>query len=415
MKNPTFVLVLIGGLLSYSTLASDIASITPPKREMFDIKTDKWMALHHFSYHAARYLSSAELRGLVLLDPQDSDLLKHETAAAFAPVAEAYAPYIQTSILHNPETRAIAKAISRGHEAISDEALRGALTEFMPVYEMHYWPRHQRDAILFSNRLNAQIAQYGPQTVSRLTTYLERDWPNRPIRVDIVPYANFAGAYTDDKPAHITLGSNDPDIKNHALEIVFHEASHTGLLAQSIDSAAERALANANLTSNRYWHYLLFYVSGRAVSEATADPDYAPYAWATGLAAKPGATRFYEALEHVWDSEETLVDRATAAAVRVATLQTEQANVTDDRLDTGTANAPSSSCIGRRPNLAPLRRLPGQDEPCRFQRPAKGSPASSSATTSRAYLCNRARLSGPRRSSCLSSSDAASMAGSAKT
>jgi hypothetical protein len=154
--------------------------------------------------------------------------------------------------------------------------------------------------------------------VSRLTSYLEQDWPDKPIRVDIVPYANWAGAYTDDNPPHITLASNDPAISKYAFEMVFHEASHTNPLAHSIDLAAEQALQEAGLSSSRFWHYLLFYVSGRAASEILPDPDYVPYAQATGLASHPAAEPFYEALVSVWDNENNLADRARAAAIHVA-------------------------------------------------------------------------------------------------
>lgn len=322
MRSLISVSLVVFILLPGSSCASDLREGSSPDRQYFDIHVDKWMSLHHFAYHAARSLSDDALRGLVELDPDDQAVLRRAAASAFVPLAEAYAPYIHRSILHSPETRAIAKGLAHGPGQTSDENLQRALEEFMPTYEAHFWPRHQRWATELSSSLSTQLERYGSQMVSRLTGYLEQDWPDRPIRVDVVPYANWAGAYTDDAPAHITLGANDPEIAAFAFEIVFHEASHTSPLGLSIDLAAEQALRKAGLTSNRFWHYLLFYVTGRAASEVLDDPDYVPYAKATGKTSLPGAAPFYRALELTWDSEGSLYDRAVAAALDVAASQT---------------------------------------------------------------------------------------------
>lgn len=315
-------LSLVVLLFLYSSLcAAPLAESPVSDRRYFDIHADKWMSLHHFAYHAARSMLDDSLRGRVTLDPDDQAILRREAAFAFAPLAEAYAPYIHQSILFSPDTRAIAKALTQGPYQIKDENLQRSLKEFMPVYEAHFWPRHSRWANEFSESLSAQLELYGPRMVSRLTDYLEQDWPNQAIRVDLVPYANWAGAYTDDDPAHITLGVHDPEIEAYAFEIVFHEASHTRPLGLSIDLAAEQALLEAGLTSDRFWHYLLFYLTGQAASEALDDPGYVPYVQATGKASLPGAAPFYRALESTWHREDSLVERATAAAIEVSARQ----------------------------------------------------------------------------------------------
>jgi hypothetical protein len=310
-----FILVLS------SSCAADVDESSSSDRQYFDIRTDKWMSLHHFAFHAARFLSEDALQGRVALSPEDQAVLSGGAATAFVPLAEAYAPYTHQSILFSPETRAIAKALTQGPDRISDEKLKRALEEFMPVYEARFWPRHRQWAIELSNSLSKQLERHGPQMVSRLTSYLEQDWPDQAIRVDLVPYANWAGAYTDDAPAHITLATNDPDISMFAFEILFHEASHTKPLGLSIDLAAEQALQEAGLTSNRFWHYLLFYLTGQAASEVLGDPDYVPYAHATGKASLPTAAPFYRALELTWNPDNSLVERATAAAIEVAASQ----------------------------------------------------------------------------------------------
>lgn len=294
----------------------------------FDIHVDKWMALHHFAYHAARSLADKEPRGLVKLDASDRSLLETE-AASFASLADAYAPYMYRSILHDEDTRSIAQALVAGPDKLTDPALQQALQDFMPTYEEHFWPRHREASQQVATDLSLLLKQRGAAMARRLTGYFEQDWPAQPIRVDIVPYANWAGAYTDNDPAHITLGANDRDIVAYAFEMVFHEASHTSPLGDSIDAAAEQALRSVGLSSDpsasRYWHYLLFYASGRAASETLDDPGYVPYADATGKTSLPGAAPYYEALEATWEQEETLVERATAAARMVAASLPEEA------------------------------------------------------------------------------------------
>jgi hypothetical protein len=62
--------------------------------------------------------------------------------------------------------------------------------------------------------------------------------------------------------------------------------------------------------------------SQKRLKEVLQDPDYVPYARATGLASRPAAAAFYDALDLLRDSENTLADRATAAAIHVSKSQT---------------------------------------------------------------------------------------------
>ena len=296
-----------------------------PRDSHFEIVSDQWMALHLFAYHAARAQSRDKLRGRVPLDAADRALFTDEVRAAFGPLAEAYAPYIRTSLLHDADTQAIAKALRAGPDAIRDAKLRAALTEFMPVYERVFWPRHKARNEALIAALTPQLVRFESDMAARLSAYLERPWPDDPIRVDIAPYANWAGAYTADQPAHIIMSAQDKEMIAHAFEMMFHEASHTHPLGENIDLSAEAALAEFNIQSRGFWHFLLFYTSGRAAAETLGDPDYIPYAYDVGLAERAHAKPFYDALDAVWDDEDTLAARARAAIALVA----------EDRAETG--------------------------------------------------------------------------------
>ena len=66
---------------------------------------------------------------------------------------------------------------------------------------------------------------------------MKRAWPKDPIRVDVSEYANWAGAYTYTygwSRVHEIVSSADPaDQGDAALEILFHEATHGFVPADS--------------------------------------------------------------------------------------------------------------------------------------------------------------------------------------
>ena len=304
--------------LFLASAACATAAHPTPTASHFQLENDKWMALHLFSYHAARAQSREKLFGRVRLEEADAALFTEDVKAAFAPVAVAYAPYINTSLLHHPPTRAIATALREGPGDISDAALRTALVTFMPVYEAVFWPRHQAANEHLIEQLSSQLSIHEREMEARLAGYLESAWPSEPIRVDITPYANWAGAYTSDTPTHIIMSSLDQDMGAHAFEMVFHEASHTSPLGDNIEPAADAALGAFNVDAPNFWHYLLFFASGRAAVETLGDPAYVPYAYDVGLAKRPHSKPFYDAMGAVWGSEPTLFGKARAAVKKVA-------------------------------------------------------------------------------------------------
>lgn len=305
--------------LVFLLASASCATATPPApaESHFQLVSDKWMALHLFSYHATRAQSREKLAGRVPLDAADAALFTDDVRATFAPVAEAYAPYIDTSLLHDEKTRAIATALRDGPDAVADTELRAALVAFMPVYETVFWPRHEAANDRVIEGLSSQLSRHEAEMALRLAGYLESSWPEEPIRVDVVPYANWAGAYTSDAPTHIMMSSLDDEMAAHAFEMVFHEASHTSPLGDNIEPAAGDALAEFGVEAPGFWHYLLFFVSGRAASETLGDPAYVPYAYDVGLAARPHSKPFYDGLDAVWESEPTLAGKARAAVKKV--------------------------------------------------------------------------------------------------
>src|SRR2546429_5270309 len=71
------------------------------------------------------------------------------------------------------------------------------------------------------------VREQGVGLSERLADIYQTRWPHEKIRVDVVAYANWAGAYTTVDPLRVTISSLDPRNQGpQALEVLFHEGSH---------------------------------------------------------------------------------------------------------------------------------------------------------------------------------------------
>src|SRR5215210_7050752 len=121
---------------------------------------------------------------------------------------------------------------------------------------------------------------------SRLALMRNAIWPTGTIRVEVVEYANWAGAYTtfdDARRVHSTIGSMDSGNQSFAaLEILFHEASHSmvsprnGAVAEAI---ARECKAKNKPIPNGLWHAIIFYTAGEFTKRNLSEygvSDYVP-------------------------------------------------------------------------------------------------------------------------------------------
>ena len=320
IRRSIVVLLTVAGIVASTSpvpVFAETAVVSPAGHFKFHL--DRWISLHHFAYHFVREEAQVKVRGRVPLTEEDRQALSPEVRSACASLAPAYGPYIEKSLLHDRETRALAKALTKGPEALSDIALRDALIACMPMYEKVLWPRHKLAGKELLKSLLILLMQHEEVMAKRFAENLEATWPDSPIRVDISPYANWAGAYTDDPPPNITISSFDKDIAGRfAFEILFHEAGHTGEFGQSLLSAANAGLDSAGLTSDRYWHYILFFVAGRTTQNVLENEDYVPFSKAIGLTETDHARDYYKAMEETWDTGNSFHERVRLAAQQVS-------------------------------------------------------------------------------------------------
>jgi ketosteroid isomerase-like protein len=161
-------------------------------------------------------------------------------------------------------------------------ALRNQLERAAGAYRAHCWPAHQKANAAWIAELHPRLAANGAAIGKRLSEVYDEPWPSD-IFVDVVTYSNWAGAYTTDH--QITVDSVNPDYQeNSALEMIFHEASHT------IDDGIIRQLSSAFRKFNSdqprgLEHALIFFTAG-ALTKAelrASDPNYVPYAERLGI------------------------------------------------------------------------------------------------------------------------------------
>ena len=311
--------------MAAALVAAPASAQTPVRSpaDHFEFHVDRWVSLHHFAYHYVREVERhRKLRGRVPLTEGDRLALSADMRAACSPLVHAYQPYIEGDLRADAETRGLAEALVDGLHAVTDDAVRDALTACMPAYEEALWPRHRAASEKLLRRLMEQLRQHEEAMARRFADTVEGSWPDSPIRVDITAYANWAGAYTDDSPAHITLSSYDEEIAGpYAFELLFHEAGHTVSFERSIRAAANAALDATGLQSNRFWHFVLFFVAGKVTAQVLGDPDYVPYSAAVGLTKRESSADYYDALDETWGSGSSLRERVLRAAQRVAASQ----------------------------------------------------------------------------------------------
>jgi hypothetical protein len=174
--------------------------------------------------------------------------------------------------------RVLADVPDDGAPSGIDPVLAAALAHAAPVYRARRWPDDRARAEAWIAAVTPLVAAHGAALAATIGETYHDPWPSEPVRVEVVPYAGFVGAYTVVQPTLIAVSSRDD--RNHgdaALEILFHEASHArvGPLRTALRDVCPTAPPTL-------WHALLFYSTGEVVKRRLG-PSYVPYAEKNGL------------------------------------------------------------------------------------------------------------------------------------
>ncbi|MEP6619007.1 MAG: hypothetical protein ABJE47_06830 [bacterium] len=252
---------------------------------LFDMHSSMWVNLHHFLYITGRARAGLDAnRTTVTASLGDTAGFGRLSAAQRAAWESAVTYYQRTvspkDILFDSATVAINDRLVELDTAASlarsglDPGLISALETAAPVYRTLWWARHDGGNQAWMDNVKPVLAKYGPGAAQRVTHILRSTW--HPVRVDVVAYANWAGAYTTEHPSHIMI-SNAIDSTGAAgqFEMLFHEVQHT--MSDSLFIGLRDAFRAANKPLPRDpTHPFIFYTAGDITHRLF--PGYVPFA-----------------------------------------------------------------------------------------------------------------------------------------
>jgi hypothetical protein len=269
--------------------------------QQYQFESKLWPNLHHFLYVLARARNGAPDRNRVAvrnapLDLEGFDALPVDRRKIWDDAVEAYrihtAPldigYGPLVDVNYAVADLPAGAPIEGTREIPTE-LREALSKAAPIYRDVWWPRHDAANQKWLRELRPLIERYGAKIVPQLVSAFQHPWPTGKLRVEIVAYANFGGAYTTEDPPLIAMSSLDPEQQGaDALEELLHECSH--LMMGTVEAAGKGF-------SRDVTHTILFYTVGEVLRRTV--PDHVPYAIDYGVWQR-GWTKNFDVLKLEW-------------------------------------------------------------------------------------------------------------------
>jgi hypothetical protein len=278
---------------SLSSREPSIQDSSAGSQPYFDFHSGFWINLDHFLYLQA-VLATPRARREQAVTTERALPIREMTPAQHAAWGKALGYYRQFGgsdplwdrrlIVANYELSDVGNASSLASRRLPSEMI-AALDEAAPVYRALYWNEQDRQNRRWIELAAPLVREYGRTLARRIALIYRTQWPKEKIPVEVVLYADWAGAYTTTNSTLITVSSADPANQDAAaLEILFHEASHAlvGSVRQAL--AAQCKMQHRSLHPPDLWHAILFYTTGELVKELI--PGYTPYADANGLWAR---------------------------------------------------------------------------------------------------------------------------------
>lgn len=180
-----------------------------------------------------------------------------------------------------------------------------AVNTFGPYFTKLFWQDIETANKNWLNSNLLQITKLENQIVPELVRIYATKLPEGKVRVDLVDYATWAGAYSfNDKFCHVIFSSshrsNQGDL---AAEVVFHETSHF-LVDKLSEIIAREAKGKDIKTSINLWHNVIFYTTGYVMKKefAKSGKEFVPYYEQMKFADKFTDFKYsVEACKQYWD------------------------------------------------------------------------------------------------------------------
>jgi hypothetical protein len=316
--------LIVNSLLLLMALVALVPTAAKPNIETpsdttypFEFHNNFWLNLHHFLYEQATLRAEAAKVG----KPNDAaaSLVNQVSSEERRRWESALDYYTKTLITHdlmadgnlvNINNR-LSEAEGAGdlNKTQLDTDLRTILESVEPTYRKHWWPQHEQMNRFWIAIVKPMVLQFNQVMINQLTNAFKATWPSKLIQVDVVEYANWAGAYTTidyaKNQVRVTIASNDPGSQGFAaLEAVFHEASHSMVFPRNgrvAEAIARGCKAKNKPTPNGLWHAIIFYTVGEITKRNLARygvTDYTPVGY-RGLYARAWPN-FQKPLELYW-------------------------------------------------------------------------------------------------------------------
>lgn len=278
-------------VVSEAAAQDDPAPAAP--ETLFEFHSSFWLNLHHFLYEQAVFTTGDSTRRMARrARPVKLDALSgYERSAIKSALAFYRDSVIERSLLFNRRMGELDRELGMlGEEEgvigqIGWRNLEDLLDEAAPIYAAYWWPKHDKANQEYIATLEPLVAEYGRAIAAEQSAVFQVEWPEEPVRVDVVEFANWAGAYTHTEPTYILVSSTEGRGDPHGnLETVFHEAGH-GMIGRTrgpVSEAMARAFEDAGKEPPRsLWHPLLFFTVGEIVRDQLEEAgveDFVPYA-----------------------------------------------------------------------------------------------------------------------------------------
>lgn len=276
---------------------------------LFEFHSGFWINLHHFLYEQAA-IATAGPKGT----PHEAELstdasiaagLSKDDSKTWSDALLYYrAKMLNHDLASDEDLVKIKNRLEDMEDATSvnrsdlDPKLIAVLDAAAPIYRAHWWFLHNTANQRWIAAVMPLADKQGSVMAQQIAVAFETQWPDRPLRVDVVAYANYAGSYTTLGPARITISSIDGGNQGTAaLEVLFHAAS--GVMIDAISATVKQAYERAKRDPPpEITQMILWFTSGFLVQQLY--PNYTMYADRFALWVENSQTGYRAALAQDW-------------------------------------------------------------------------------------------------------------------
>jgi hypothetical protein len=274
----------------------------------FELRSHPLLNLHHFLYQWARAASppDGDHRRPVAVPERDhlGDLSPAEREAWEAALSHYAEHLVPRDLLFTHELVELKARLAALPCAGEDVALAGdlgpLLARALPVYRARWWPGHDAANRAWIAEQSALLAAHEQALARRLAEAYGGAWPPERIRVDVVRYANWAGAYTTNSPDHVTISAS-PHTGLPGLELLLHEVSHVAAFEQRLLGAVAAAFRRqGGAPPDRLAHAIQFVTPAELIRSLDGEAAAGVTFVADEMARRPRNRERYRVVRHHW-------------------------------------------------------------------------------------------------------------------